>query len=132
MKSYIYPFEKLEVWKISQDLVKETYEIVSDFPTTEKYNINSQIKRAVISISSNLAEGAGRASKADRAHFTNIAYTSALECMSLILVSERLGFINCEACKAYREKINLLTNKINSYYKYQISNGNHLRDTKIQ
>ena len=84
MKEFIYQFEKLEVWQIALRVTKYTYKIVSTFPSEEKYNLTSQLKRAATSIGSNIAEGSGRSSKMDRAHFMNISFSSALECMSLL------------------------------------------------
>lgn len=66
---FIYSFEKLEVWQESRLLVKELYLVLQHFPENEKYGLISQIKRAVVSVSSNIAEGATRTSLKDQAHF---------------------------------------------------------------
>lgn len=128
MKEFIYQFEKLEVWQLAMELTKDTYKIVSKFPSDEKYNLNSQLKRAAISIGSNIAEGSGRSSKMDRAHFINISFSSALECMSLMVTAHELGFVDEETRELYRLSINQLTNKLNTYYKYQLKKGENLKN----
>ncbi|SFT17856.1 four helix bundle protein [Sphingobacterium wenxiniae] len=79
---YIYSFEKLEVYKESLFLNVTIREIVKSWPFEERYELTTQIKRSISSIAANIAEGSGRASNNDRAHYTNIAYSSALESIS--------------------------------------------------
>lgn len=69
MEYYQYGFEKLEVWKDSKELVKKIYILTEQLPKTETYGLLSQMRRAAISISSNLAEGSGRTHQKDQAHF---------------------------------------------------------------
>jgi len=64
-------FEKLEVWKEAKVLAVEIYQLTSDFPNTEQFGLVSQLRRASVSISSNLAEGTSRISKKEQAHFYN-------------------------------------------------------------
>ncbi len=79
---HIYSFEKLEVWVASKSFTKEIYIVTSGFPESEKFGLISQIRRASISICSNLAEGSARASFKDKAHFTNMAFSSAIEVLN--------------------------------------------------
>lgn len=58
--SYTYTFEKLEVWQLSRSFVKEVYELTKSFPKDEQYGLSNQIRRAAVSISSNIAEGSSR------------------------------------------------------------------------
>lgn len=76
---YTYSFEKLEVWQLARVFRKDMYLVTKNFPGEEKFGLTSQIRRAASSITVNLAEGSGRASTMDKAHFTNMAITSALE-----------------------------------------------------
>jgi four helix bundle protein len=69
-KMFVYSFEKLEVWQDSKELLKEIYNLCSDYPGDEKYGLVSQMKRASLSIVSNIAEGSSRRSYKDQAHFT--------------------------------------------------------------
>ncbi len=73
---YIYSFEKLDVWQEARKLVKEIY-IVSDlFPTSEKFGLTNQIRRASVSVVSNIAEGVSRFSPKEQIRFIEIAYGS--------------------------------------------------------
>ena len=90
-------YENLDAWIKAVELTVSIYEITRDFPKEEIYGLTSQIRRAVISISSNLAEGAGRPSKKDFARFVDIGMGSLNETESLLIVAHKLGFINDEA-----------------------------------
>ncbi len=65
----IYSFENLEVWQTSRELVKDIYQVTSTFPQDEKFGLTSQLRRASISVSSNIAEGSTRWSKKDQSRF---------------------------------------------------------------
>ncbi|HMU46608.1 MAG TPA: four helix bundle protein [Chitinophagaceae bacterium] len=75
---HTYSFEKLGVWQDARELVKYIYSLTSALPIEEKFGIVSQIRRAAVSISCNLAEGSGRKSKKDQAQFYRIAFGSSL------------------------------------------------------
>ncbi|MEO8236157.1 MAG: four helix bundle protein [Flavobacterium sp.] len=79
---FIYSFEKLEVWVESKNFSKSIYLITSKFPDNEKYGLISQLRRASISICSNIAEGSARNSFKDKAHFTTMAFSSAVEVLN--------------------------------------------------
>jgi len=68
---YTYSFEKLEVWKLARELVKEIYRLTEKFPSEEKFGLIGQLRRASVSVSSNLAEGSSRKSAKEQAHFTH-------------------------------------------------------------
>ena len=80
-----------------------------------------QLRRATISISSNIAEGSGRNSNKDKAHFTNIAFSSAIEVLNQLIISQELNFIKTEEYNLVRSKIESITNKLNSLRNYQHS-----------
>jgi four helix bundle protein len=80
-------FKELKVWQFSRELVKEVYELTSTFPASEKYGLTSQIRRCVVSIPTNIAEGAGRNTDKDFAHFLNISLGSAYELDTLLILS---------------------------------------------
>lgn len=82
-----FSFEKLEVWQLARKLTKEIYELTSSFPKSEHFNMVSQIRRAATSITCNIAEGSGRISGKDKARFTEIAYSSLIEVLSLLIVA---------------------------------------------
>jgi len=86
--------EKLEVWKKSVDLVVEIYKLTEKFPNDEKFGLTSQIRRASVSIPSNIAEGAARNSEKEFLYFLSNAQGSASEVATQILISFRLDFID--------------------------------------
>jgi len=86
-------YQDLIVWQKSKDLAKQIYRTTSKFPSSETYGLTSQFRRAVISISANLAEGYGRKSRPEFAQFVTIATGSATELECLIILAEELGFI---------------------------------------
>ena len=90
-------FKELRVWQLSRQLVKGIYELSSEFPSEERYGLSSQIRRASISISTNIAEGCGRNTNNDFAHFLNISLGSAYELESLLFLTFDLKLID-ESC----------------------------------
>lgn len=117
---HTYSFEKLEAWKLSKDFVIEIYELVKKYPKSEKYGIIDQVKRAAVSVPTNLSEGSGRNAGKDKAHFTQIAYGSIMECLNLLLISRDLGFITNENLDEFREKIEIITVKLSNLRKSQL------------
>lgn len=116
--TYIYSYEKLEVWKLVKIYVKSVYELTHKFPGSEKFGLVQQMRRAAISIASNIAEGNSRISSKEQCRFTEIAYASAIEVIAQIEISYELGYLNEEILQDYKTRSKLLTNKINSLYSY--------------
>nr|WP_321410869.1 four helix bundle protein [uncultured Carboxylicivirga sp.] len=114
---YTYSFEKLEIWQLSRELVKNIYQVTTDFPDSEKFGLTNQLRRASVSISSNIAEGNGRNSKKDKARFIEIAYSSLLEVLNQLILSNDLDFISDITLSDFRIQINELSNKLNSFHK---------------
>ena len=83
----------LDAWKKSIDLVEYFYKKTKEFPKEEVYSLTSQIRRSVISIPSNIAEGAARNSKKEFIQFLYIALGSAAELETQIIIAERLGYL---------------------------------------
>ena len=83
-------YRDLIVWQKAMELVVKVYEITEDFPREEAYGLTSQIRRAAISIPSNIAEGKSRSTKKDYAHFLRIAYGSGAELETQIEIAKRL------------------------------------------
>ena len=118
---YTYSFEKLEVWKEAKDLSKSIYLITNSFPDTEKFGLTSQLRRASVSISSNIAEGSARKTNKDKAHFTVMAFSSAVEVLNQIILVYELEFISKDNYIVLREKIESITNKLNALRNHQIN-----------
>ena len=86
-------FEDLKVYQKARQLVRDVYALFSFFPEEEKFALSSQLRRAVVSITSNIAEGMGRFSIREQAHFIEIAYGSLMEVYSQLQVSLDLNYI---------------------------------------
>lgn len=87
-------YKELKVWQKGRELVKFVYQLTSDFPKEELYALTPQIRRAVISIPSNIAEGSGYFSDKQFLKFLEIAYASSCELDTQIILSFDLEFIN--------------------------------------
>lgn len=92
-------FKDLNVWQKSADLAALIYSVTEKFPKAEIYGITNQMRRTVISISSNLAEGFKRRHKKEKIQFYNIAHSSATELESQIEISKKLKFLSEEDYK---------------------------------
>lgn len=87
-------FKKLIVWEKGMTLVEKVYFITSKFPSNQQFGLTSQVQRSAVSIVSNIAEGAGRASEKEFAYFLNLALGSSCELETQLLVSNRLLFVS--------------------------------------
>jgi four helix bundle protein len=116
---YTYSFEKLEVWNESKEFSKSIYSITSTFPDQEKFGLISQLRRAAVSICSNIAEGSARSTYKDKAHFTTMAYSSAIEVINQLILSFEMDFISEEIYSNLRIQLESITNKLNALRNYQ-------------
>ena len=101
----IYSFEKLECWQHARKLAVWTYMNTKDFPSEEKFGITSQMRRAAISIASNIAEGTSRKSMKEQSHFSTISYSSTIELLNDFIISNDLMFLSDVQYKDGRELI---------------------------
>jgi four helix bundle protein len=101
----VYSFEKLESWQHARQLAVWTYGITQTFPAEEKFGMVSQMRRAAISIASNLAEGTSRKTAKDQSHFSTISYSSTIELLNDLIITNDLKFINPELYEQGREMI---------------------------
>ncbi|MDH5295479.1 MAG: four helix bundle protein [Acidimicrobiia bacterium] len=86
-------FKKVVAWRRAHELALSLYRVTRSFPTEERYGLASQIRRAAVSIPSNIAEGAGRRTPADYARFIDIALGSTNEVEYQLLLAHQLGYI---------------------------------------
>ena len=93
----MHDFQKLDVWNLAMDLAVETYDATNTYPADERFGLRSQMRRAAISVPSNIAEGCSRPSEADSRRFLTIAKGSAGELETQILLSKRLGLLDPSA-----------------------------------
>lgn len=89
----MFGFERLEVWNKSIDFADMVYRVTRTFPDDERFGLTSQMRRAAVSVSSNIAEGSARFSKADFARFLEIATGSVFEVVSQSFISRKQGFL---------------------------------------
>lgn len=117
---YTYTFEKLKVWNKAKELAKVVYTVTELFPETEKFGLTSQLRRSSISICSDIAEGSARKTNKDKAHFTTMVFSSAVELLNQLIISLELKFIEEEDYLMLRKSLESVTNKLNALRNYQI------------
>ena len=110
----VFSFESLEVWKDVKSLTKDIYLLSNRFPDSEKFGLVNQVRRAIVSVSSNIAEGSARNSAKDQAHFYQIAFSSLMEVLSQLLISVELDYIKENELQLHREKISSIAYKLNA------------------
>lgn len=107
-----YSFEKLDVYVEARVFVKTIYSISAQFPDSERYALTDQIHRAVVSITSNIAEGTSRTSNRDKAHFVEMAYGSLMEVVSQLQVAMDLNYISQTQYNALQPLIEKISYKL--------------------
>ena len=90
-------FKDLRVWQKSIELITDIYKLLASFPTDEKFGLISQLKRAAVSVPSNIAEGAGRNSNKEFNHFLSISLGSLFELETQLIISKNLNLINSDS-----------------------------------
>ena len=111
---HVYSFEKLEVWQLSRKLVSVVYNMTTTFPTDEKFGLINQLRRASVSIASNIAEGSSRNSLKDQIRFIEVAYGSLMEVYTQFCLASDLAYISKENIDELNLLIKELSNKLNS------------------
>ena len=104
----MFRFEKLDVWHKAVELADHVYDATDAFPDDERFGLTSQMRRASVSVSSNIAEGSGRSSDRDFARFIDIGYGSLMEVVSQGHIATRrslLRQVNLEALKDEAEQL---------------------------
>ncbi len=114
---YTFSFEKLEVWNKCRLLTKKIYEFTSQFPDSEKFGMSSQMRRAIISVCSNIAEGSSRKSGKDQSHFYNMAFSSLMEVLNQIIISNDLNYLTGGSLVVLRNDIHTISLMINNLAK---------------
>ncbi len=105
----------LDVYKISMNFVKEIYNITNDFPKHEQFILVSQLRRAAVSVSSNIAEGASRISGKEKKRFYEISRSSLVEVDTQIEISSMMGYVKkteIKALEAYMESVFKMLSKM--------------------
>ena len=113
--------KELKIWNKAMELTVEIYKATDKFPKEETYGLTSQIRRAAVSIPSNISEGAGRNSKNEFKHFLSIANGSSYELQSQLVISNRLNFLTDEATEILLTKIDEIQ-KMNYSFQKSLNN----------
>ena len=116
----VYSFEGLEVWKSSMNLVVTVYDLMKQFPTTERYALCDQLRRSIVSVPSNIAEGSGRSSLREKVRFIEIAYGSLLEAYCQLSIAAKLNYITSKDFNSLKDQISCISkmlSKLRSSFK---------------
>ena len=105
----MFRFEKLDVWHRSIEFADLIYEATLAFPADERYGLTSQMRRAAVSVSSNIAEGSGRVSDRDFARFLEFTYGSLMEVVSQSRIAQRQGLLDADRCDEITNKAESLS-----------------------
>lgn len=115
----MFRFENLDVWQEAMNLCERIYRVSQSFPAAEQYGLTSQVRRSVVSISANIAEGAGRGTDPEFVRFLDIATGSLMETVSHWSLASRLQFISesdfrevYEQCERIGKMISSLRNRL--------------------
>ncbi len=115
-------YKEMKIWQKARKLVKEVYKISKKLPKEELYGLTSQIRRAVISVPANIAEGAGRGTDRDFCHFLDIARGSLFELDTLLILSSDLEYVSEEEINPVFESINEIIKMMVSFQSRLVSN----------
>lgn len=108
-----YSFEKLNAWKEARELVVSVYKLLDNFPNFEKYALCDQIRRAIVSVPSNLAEGTGRMSPKEKLHFIEISYGSLMEAYNQLIIAADLEYITKKSLDELKPEIDSVARLLN-------------------
>lgn len=130
-------FEKLDVYKKSNDFVSEIYLLTRDYPKEEIFGLTSQLRRAAVSISLNIAEGSARTKK-DFSRFVDMARGSILECVTILQISLKQNYINETKSNDFKNKLieiskmlSGLKRSLTTNYELRTKMGGELWKTKV-
>ena len=104
--------KRLEVWSLSLDFIKVIYSVTQSFPKNEMFGLTSQMKRAAVSVTSNLSEGSSRISRLERKRFFEISRSSLVEIDTQLEIAHRLGYLTEQNLNNLNEMINKLFAKL--------------------
>ena len=125
-----YSFEKLDVYIEARAFVKSIYSVSGFFPESERFALTAQIHRAVVSITSNIAEGTSRMSNKDKAHFIEMSYGSLMEVVSQLQIAMDLGYITQQQYEDLQTPIENISYKLYALRRSFIEKDNKQRSDK--
>lgn len=108
-----YSFETLKAWQEARKLVVKVYRLLDSFPNFEKYALCDQLRRAIVSVPSNLAEGSGRTSLKEQIRFIEISYGSLMESYNQLIIATDLNYIDIKSLDDLRPDIDNVARMLN-------------------
>ncbi len=114
----MFRFESLDIWKLAIEYADGLYELAKGLPKDERFNLVDQLKRAALSISNNIAEGSGTATKKNFSSFLDISLASAFETVNLLYFAAKREYITEKERLKFYKKAELLVKKIRSFKKF--------------
>ena len=108
-----YAFENMKAWQEARKLVVEVYRLLDSFPKFENYALCDQVRRAIVSVPSNLAEGSGRISIKEQLHFYEIAYGSLMEAYNQLIIAADLKYIGDNSLRELELQIDVVARMLN-------------------
>lgn len=119
-------FQNLIVYQQAKELVKLVYALIKKFPFDERYALCDQLRRSVISIPSNIAEGMGRIAEKEQGHFINIAFGSLMEVLAQIDIAKDLDYITNEEYKQVESLVDEIGKMLSSLRAKRVPNASNL------
>ena len=107
-------YEDLRVWSLGVGLAEAVYQTTAAFPDDERFGLTSQVRRAAVSIPSNIAEGWGRGFRADYRRFVLTARGSLYEVETQLLIAHRLGYVSADDARALRDRTQALSRQLHA------------------
>jgi four helix bundle protein len=96
-KLIVYDLNDLVAWKVAMDLANAVYDATQSWPSDERFGLTSQVRRAAVSVASNIAEGKGRNSSGEFVHFLGMAYGSLMEVHTQIILAARRKYLSADS-----------------------------------
>ena len=116
-------FHQVKVWAKAHRLVLNVYRATQRFPSEERFGLTLQLRRAAVSVPSNIAEGCGRSGERELAHFMNIAAGSISEVEYQLILARDLGYVPHDSYNQLNEQVNEVKRMLNSFLQQLTANG---------
>ena len=120
VKNHVYSFEKLNVWQLAIELAKHIYKITTEFPKEELYGLSLQLRRAIVSVSSNIAEGYVKSSIKEQVRFSEVVYGSLMEVLNQLIIANEIGYVSENDYLSMRLKIEEISRMLNALRNSQL------------
>ena len=117
------PHKKLDLWDTAMELAVDIYSATENFPTDERYSFTDQIRRAAVSVPSNVAEGAGRQTRKEFVNYLHMAQGSLSELDTQLELARRLGYLGRDNWLIFDQRVERIDKMLSGLIRHQKSNG---------